>query len=99
MIPPFLPPSQIIVTADERDRVLLNPMVVLAREHLRRCGFNEEEVGQSSPMRTAGTIGSMGTTGLADAADAKSRTHVAHASDAFNQNDPSFRAWRSVRPV
>ena len=43
-----------MVTAEERDRVLLNPMVVLAREHMRQCGFSEEDVQQGSLMCTVG---------------------------------------------
>lgn len=50
----ILPPSHIIVTVDEQARVLLNPMVILAREHMRRCGFTEEDVQQGSAMRTVG---------------------------------------------
>lgn len=51
---PHSPPhsSKITVTADERDRVLRNPMVILAREHMRQCGFSEEDVQRGSAMRT-----------------------------------------------
>lgn len=65
--------SPITVTSDERDRVLLNPMVVLAREHMRQCGFTEEDVQRGSVMRTVGPDPGPRATDARAAADARVR--------------------------